>query len=57
MWVLMELGIKLEAGGMVLYGRERIGKGGEKFQNRKCRSVIPDSDHDYGSPQTGESEE
>ncbi len=43
-WGLIAAGIKLEDGGPVFYGQERVGKGGVRFKSWKFRSMIPDSD-------------
>ncbi len=40
-WVLIPLAIKLDDGGPVFYGQERVGKGGELFVSWKFRSMRP----------------
>lgn len=48
LWVLIALAIKLEDGGPVFYGQERVGKGGKRFRSWKFRSMVPDSDEQFG---------
>lgn len=48
LWTLIALGIKLEDGGPVFYGQERVGKGGRRFRSWKLRSMVPDSDERFG---------
>src|SRR5574337_345736 len=48
LWVFITILIKLEDGGPVFYGRERVGKGGLLFRSWKFRSMIPDSDERFG---------
>jgi lipopolysaccharide/colanic/teichoic acid biosynthesis glycosyltransferase len=55
-WALIALGIKLEDGGPVFYGQERVGKGGTWFKSWKFRSMIPDADKTYGLLQAGEND-
>ena len=40
-WLLVPLAIKLEDGGPVFYGQERVGKDGRCFRNWKFRSMAP----------------
>ena len=42
LWPLIALAIKLEDGGPVFYGQERVGKGGVPFKSLKFRSMTPD---------------
>src|SRR5205814_6786742 len=42
LWALIALGIKLEDGGPVFYGQERVGKGGVRFKIWKFRSMTVD---------------
>src|SRR5574337_98231 len=48
LWVFITILIKLEDGGPVFYGQERVGKGGQRFKSWKFRSMIPDSDERFG---------
>lgn len=48
LWALIAIGIKLEDGGLVFYGQERVGKSGKRFRSWKFRSMIPDSDKRFG---------
>jgi lipopolysaccharide/colanic/teichoic acid biosynthesis glycosyltransferase len=45
---LIALAIKLNDGGPVFYGQERVGKGGCRFRSWKFRSMMPDSDKHFG---------
>lgn len=54
LWVLFALAIKLDDGGPVFYGQERIGKGGKRFRSWKFRSMVPYSDKKFGPLQAGE---
>jgi len=51
LWLLIALAIKLEDGGPVFYGRERVGKDGCRFTAWKFRSMAPDSDARFGPVQ------
>ena len=42
LWPLIAAAIKLEDGGPVFYGQERVGKGGVHFKSWKFRSMTPD---------------
>lgn len=55
-WVLIAVGIKLEDGGHVFYVHERVGRGGQRFRSWKFRSMIADSDQNYGPLQAGEND-
>jgi len=56
LWAIVALGIKLEDGGPVFYGQERVGKDGRRFKAWKFRSMIPNSDQVYGALQAGEND-
>lgn len=56
LWGIIALAIKLEDGGPVFYGQERVGKGGELFKSRKFRSMIVESDKEFGPRQAGEND-
>lgn len=43
-WALIAIAIKLEDGGPVFYGQERVGQGGSRFQALKFRSMVPDAE-------------
>jgi len=45
------LAVKLEDGGPVFYGQERVGRGGRPFWSWKFRSMIPDADARFGPKQ------
>ena len=51
---LVALAIKLEDGGPVFYGQERVGKGGKRFWSWKFRSMVPDAGSRYGFLQASE---
>jgi lipopolysaccharide/colanic/teichoic acid biosynthesis glycosyltransferase len=48
LWGLIALAIKLEDGGPVFYGQERVGKAGWPFWSWKFRSMIPDAEARFG---------
>ncbi len=54
LWALIALAIKLDDGGPVFYGQQRIGKGGKPFQSWKFRSMVPDADQRFGPLQAKE---
>jgi lipopolysaccharide/colanic/teichoic acid biosynthesis glycosyltransferase len=54
LWALIALAIKLNDGGPVFYGQERVGQGGRRFRSWKFRSMVPDSDARFGPLQAGE---
>jgi lipopolysaccharide/colanic/teichoic acid biosynthesis glycosyltransferase len=51
LWAVVAIGVKLEDGGPVFYGQERVGKGGKLFRSWKFRSMAPDSDEQFGPRQ------
>jgi len=48
LWPFVALAIKLDDGGPVFYGNQRVGKGGRPFRIWKFRSMVPDSDQCFG---------
>ncbi len=54
LWALITLGVKLEDGGPVFYGKERVGKGCRRFWSWKFRSMVPDSDVRFGPLQASD---
>ena len=56
LWAIIAVGVKLEDGGPVFYGQERVGKGGSRFKAWKFRSMIPNSDKTHGPLQAGEND-
>jgi lipopolysaccharide/colanic/teichoic acid biosynthesis glycosyltransferase len=50
-WALIALAIKLQDGGPVLLGQERVGHGGRVFRAWKFRSMIPDAERHTGPVQ------
>ncbi len=54
LWALLAAAIKIEDGGPVFYGQERVGEGGRIFYAYKFRSMIPDSDARFGALQASE---
>lgn len=48
---LIALAVKLEDGGPVFYGQERVGRGGEHFYSWKFRSMTPEEDRREGPEQ------
>ena len=53
-WVALATLIKLEDGGAVFYGQERVGEGGRIFHAYKFRSMIPDAEARVGALQASE---
>lgn len=47
-WGLIALLIKLDDGGPIFYGQERVGKAGRRFRSLKFRSMVPDADRRFG---------
>ena len=47
LWVLIAISIKLEDGGPVFYGQERVGRGGTRFKNWKFRSMTPNTGGEF----------
>jgi lipopolysaccharide/colanic/teichoic acid biosynthesis glycosyltransferase len=56
LWIGIALAIKLEDKGPVFYGQNRVGLRGKKFRSWKFRSMIPDSDGEFGSLQAIEAD-
>ncbi len=50
-WLAAALLVKLEDGGPVFYGQERVGQGGRVFRVLKFRSMIPDAEAKVGALQ------
>ncbi len=48
LWILIAALIKLDDGGSIFYGQERVGRGGRRFKSWKFRSMVPDSDEKFG---------
>jgi lipopolysaccharide/colanic/teichoic acid biosynthesis glycosyltransferase len=44
LWALVAIAIKLEDGGPVFYGQERVGQGGRRFDALKFRSMVTDAE-------------
>lgn len=44
LWIVFAAAVKLEDGGPVFYGQERVGQHGRKFKSWKFRSMVPDAD-------------
>lgn len=54
LWALIALAIKLDDGGPVFYGQERVGRQGRRFRSWKFRSMVADADRRYGALQARE---
>ncbi|HSB73317.1 MAG TPA: sugar transferase [Candidatus Methylomirabilis sp.] len=50
-WLGIAIAVRLEDGGPVFFGQERVGRGGRRFRSWKFRSMMPDSDLRYGPVQ------
>jgi len=48
LWVLIAAAIKLEDGGPVFHGQDRVGRGGRHFRSWKFRSMVVDADRRFG---------
>jgi lipopolysaccharide/colanic/teichoic acid biosynthesis glycosyltransferase len=51
LWLVIAAAIKIEDGGSVCYGQERVGRGGRVFRVLKFRSMIPDAEARVGALQ------
>jgi lipopolysaccharide/colanic/teichoic acid biosynthesis glycosyltransferase len=51
LWALAALAIKIEDGGDIFFGQERVGRGGDVFRVLKFRSMIPDAEAKVGALQ------
>ena len=54
LWALLAAAIKLEDGGPIFYGQERVGEGGRIFHAYKFRSMIPDAEARVGALQASQ---
>jgi lipopolysaccharide/colanic/teichoic acid biosynthesis glycosyltransferase len=53
-WALLAAAIKLEDGGTVFFGQDRVGEGGRVFRALKFRSMIPNAEAGVGAVQAVE---
>jgi lipopolysaccharide/colanic/teichoic acid biosynthesis glycosyltransferase len=53
-WMALSALIKLEDGGPVFFGQDRVGEGGATFRALKFRSMIPDAEAKVGALQASE---
>jgi lipopolysaccharide/colanic/teichoic acid biosynthesis glycosyltransferase len=53
-WAVLATAIKLEDGGDVFFGQERVGQGGSVFRALKFRSMIPNAEAGVGAVQAVE---
>ncbi len=56
LWLVLAAAVKLEDGGPVFYGQERVGEGGRVFRAWKFRSMIPDAEKQVGAVQATEND-
>jgi lipopolysaccharide/colanic/teichoic acid biosynthesis glycosyltransferase len=54
LWAVIAAAIKIEDGGPIFYGQERVGRGGRVFKVWKFRSMIPDAEARVGALQASE---
>jgi lipopolysaccharide/colanic/teichoic acid biosynthesis glycosyltransferase len=54
LWLAIAAAIKMEDGGPVLYVQERWGRHKSRFRAFKFRSMLPNSDRDWGAVQAAE---
>ena len=55
-WLLIALAIRLEDGGPVFYLQERWGRNGNRFRAFKFRTMVPNSDQEFGIIQAKEND-
>jgi lipopolysaccharide/colanic/teichoic acid biosynthesis glycosyltransferase len=53
-WLGLAIAIRLEDGGPIFYGQERVGRGGRVFRVLKFRSMIPDAGARVGALQAAQ---
>lgn len=56
LWAALAVLVKVEDGGPVFYGQERVGEGGRIFHAWKFRSMIPDAEARVGALQASEND-
>jgi lipopolysaccharide/colanic/teichoic acid biosynthesis glycosyltransferase len=56
LWLVLAAAVKLEDGGAVFYGQERVGEGGRVFHAWKFRSMVPDAEKHVGAVQATEND-
>lgn len=44
LWIVIAAAVRLEDGGPIFFGQERVGRGGEPFRSWKFRSMRPDGE-------------
>jgi lipopolysaccharide/colanic/teichoic acid biosynthesis glycosyltransferase len=54
LWAVIAAAVKLEDGGPVFFGQERVGEGGRVFRALKFRSMVPDAEALVGALQAAE---
>ena len=54
LWLAMAVAVKLDDGGPVFYGQDRVGRYGRHFKSWKFRSMIADADRKFGPRQASE---
>jgi lipopolysaccharide/colanic/teichoic acid biosynthesis glycosyltransferase len=57
LWLVIAVIVKLQDGGPIFYGAERVGRYGGRFKNWKFRSMIPESDKLHGPRQAEEGDQ
>src|SRR5262245_1881417 len=55
-WLGLAAAIKLEDGGPVFFGQDRVGEGGRMFRALKFRSMIPNAEAGIGAVQASEND-
>jgi lipopolysaccharide/colanic/teichoic acid biosynthesis glycosyltransferase len=56
LWCLIAAAVKLEDGGPIFYGQERVGEGGRLFRALKFRSMIANAEAGVGALQAAEND-
>jgi colanic acid biosynthesis glycosyl transferase WcaI len=54
LWALIAAAVKLDDGGPIFYGQERVGQGGRRFTSWKFRSMVVDADRRHDARQAQE---
>ena len=56
-WIVISIAIYLDSGSPIFYSQKRVGKNGKLFNTYKFRTMIPESDLEFGPLQAKEDDE
>ena len=56
-WIVISIAIYLDSGSPIFYSQKRVGKDGKLFNTYKFRTMIPESDLEFGPLQAKEDDE